>query len=351
MKKDTRTTNYEVEKAPVFKSLLSSLVNFASYILACLFCFYAICYPISINNRSFKNASESISGKKEELNLNLSLTLDSYKEYEQAIQNFYFVAYPNELVSYLTSSRNDKTIGELYNIFVLNLPSSPTINSYSTDYASYYLNEDGSINSSKPGFIKEGLSPRGNNDVLDLFKSSYRGLPSMLNFVDSNIKEANSFISKTLSIGRISSFSFSFLVLEIVVPLALKNKKGIGEAIFKLSIGDKKGYRQNIGYFLLKRIYYIPFIAITSIFFNGYSAVIAFLLPYFINLMYMIFSNDKVSLVDKLSKGIVYNDDGSILFKDEEELLEYRKRALSNYKDKDFISKLSSLDSIEEKLD
>lgn len=350
MKKEIQV-NHEAERAPVVKYIWSNLINFVSFILACLFCFYAVCYPIIINNPGFIKENETILAKKEELNLNLSLTLDEYKGYEEVIQNFYFVYYPDELVAYLTGNRNDKTIGELYNIFVLRLPASPTINSYSTDYASYYVNEDGTVNSSKPGFIKDGLNKRGQNDVLDLFKSTYKGLPSLLNYVDPSIKSSSDFISKTLTLGRICSIGFSFLVLCVALPILNKGRKGIGEYIFKISYGDKNGYRQKIGFTLLKKTYYLPFIALTTIFFNGYTVILLFILPYFINIMFLIFGNDRVTLVDKCSLGKAYLDDGSVLFKDEEEMNEYRKRALSNYTDKDFISKLSSFEASQESLD
>lgn len=340
------TPNHEIEHPLLGKTLLASALNALFLLLGSLLSYFAVCFPILLNTPSTASAKEEIALKKEELSLNLAANLD-YQDYEKAIQNFYFVAYPEEIVEiYGKPLYGNISITAIYNIRVLALPEKPTSSNHQTNYFSYVLKEDGTVDVDTIGTIKGNLSERGKNDVEDLFHTAYKVLFSMLPNVDPSYAKAYLLDVRSNQAAILSSFSFSYLVFLVILPQIFKNRANLGQKVLKLGTADRYGYETKRYKPLLKALLGLPLPLLALYFSNAYSITILLLFPYFLDLLYAVMRVRKVPLLEDIVGIDVIDEEKSVVYKDALGKELENSYLLANYEDPDYVGKLSAKETM-----
>jgi|LAHS01.1.fsa_nt_gb hypothetical protein len=339
--------NNEIERPILWKPLIASLVNVGLIIGATALFYFAAARPI-VEAQSSIQADETLIRQKEDENqmtLGANLDADSYRI---PLERFYFTNHSEEIVSsYATRYGKTYSIGYLYNINVLTLPTSPTAASYQTSYFSYVLNSDGSVNRDQKGIQRTDLNAKGLDDVRDIYYSAYQELPSLLKEIDPSYASAASERFAFLGYARLGSLLLAFVLAEAILPLFFKNGASLGEKIFHLGYVSSRGWRFPLWKLPLKALLYALLPAVFIYYWTLYGGILLVLGPYFINLLIFLFVKDNQMLPDLILRSYVVDLDLTPIYKDSIDQIEKTGGKLPRYKDRDYIDDLSNADAID----
>lgn len=149
------------------------------------------------------------------------------------------------------------------------------------------------------------------------------------------IKAYNTMVWMILSITSVSIF-LSFMALEFVLPLILKNGQTVGKKIFGLGVMRTNGVRMGavslfirtfLGKYVVETM--IPVLVVTMVLLNSIGIVgpiiVGILL--IVNVCLVMFTKTKSMIHDFASDCVVVDLASQLVFDSEEAMLEYKKQA------------------------
>lgn len=340
----------KIVHTPSNLKLWSFLADVLSVTIASIALFYIVFYAIVIPFSPYNENETTYRNKMEEYGLTLGDDED-YHTYEEAIQHFYFDYFPQEIVDDYSVRYNipSLTIAHIYNINVLYLPVTPTVDNYGNDYFEYVQNEDGTFNVDVVAKQVEGSGPNYERNITDIFYNTYSNLPSMLSSYDSIFHHAlydNAFYS---GITRVSVFAGSLMIFYIIIPLTNKYGSTLFEKIFKIAhINNKTGFIAPKYKIVLRPIIYFIIPTVGVYFFSLYAMVIFAITPIFISLVMMLFSKTNRDLVERILVLDTAQIDQSLLFKNQaEENVYERSEEYQTVEDPSYLNRLDNTKAID----
>lgn len=343
MRKGTPSSpvNREIERPILYKGVLSKLVNAALIAsISCLF-YFAICYP-SMNATSYRASVSTRDEMRESYSLNKASGL-SYEEYCSPVESFYFDSFPDGIKAlYDKGTGSEHSIAYYYNVHVCQLPDAPTPADYKTAYFGYVINDDGSVNLDvKAECYLDSLGTRGLRDLSDIYHSAYLKLPDLLMDLSSDYGQAVRTISLDEGLSRLASIGFSFLLVELLLPLLDPRGGSLGEKIWKLGYADKSGFRMKKWKIPLRCLLYMALPMLGAYALSAYSVTLLWIMPLFFDELFLMLSSSNQSLPDKILSLILVDLKESTIYRDEQEKNDAESRSLSDYKDKEYVDLLS----------
>lgn len=345
--------NGDVEYAHLGQALLAHLIDIGLLFIIWIVAYFAVCYPVTINNPGIKSANEYIDETERSLRLKTNDDI-SREEKEAIVKDFYFVEFPDEIKDIYI----DETIYEgisltyYYNVRVLGLEFNPYPEYEGTSLYEYVKNEDGSFNFDVIGvrsFPDSELSGRGKRDLEALYDDAIEGCLYMLQSIDKEYAVAYYHVTTSTSYGIAASFSFAYICLFAILPLLLKNKATAGEAVLRLGTCQKTGYAAKWYIVELRALigFVLPFFG--AYLFDSYSIVCLLILPIFLNFLYPLLTGKRQTLLDTLFRLRVVINKESTIYKDELDKELANRNSLAAYKDPDYVTTLASTEAMETK--
>lgn len=340
----------KIVHTPSNLKLWSFLADILSVAITSIVFFYIAFYAVVIPFSPYKENETTYRTKMEEYGLNLGSD-ENYHVYEEVIQQFYFEHFPQEIVDDFSIRYNipSLTIAHIYNINVLYLPVTPTVDNYSNDYFEYVQNEDGTFDVNVIAKQVEGSGPNYERNITDMFYNTYSNLPSLLSSYDLDFHNAlydNTFYS---GITRVSVFSLSLMILYIIIPLTNKYGSTVFEKIFKIAhINNKNGFIAPKYKIVLRPIIYFIIPTLGVYFFSLYAMVIFAIMPIFISLIMMLFSKTNRDLVERILVLNAAQIDQSLLFRNQaEENVYERSEEYQKIDDPNYLNRLDNTKTID----
>ncbi len=326
--------------------LLDLIVLIASSFILFAVCFYAFVLPLS----TYEDNSNLIQNKLEQYHLNYGGDLDR-EDYESATKEFYLIHFKDELIEYYSPSDETYSIEHIYNIYVLGLPVEPTVEFHSNTYFAYVENDDNTFNVDVIGYEidTDNTNPNYVRNVRDIFYTAYNSLPQLLSKFDASFNKALMNNALYLGLTRISVFSFSVIVLYIIIPLTNKYRHTLFEKLFKIAhVNDKDGFLIKGYKAVLRPIIYFIIPLIGVYFYSTYAIIILGIIPIFVSIIMMLFSKTNHDLADKILKMESVDISQSLLFKEQaEENVYERSDEYQVVEDASFIEKLDNTEVID----
>lgn len=340
--------NIRVQEAQINHKLFAFLYDLFILLASSIALYFIILYGVFATSFNYVSNKNKIVEIENSYNLNLEEGLD-YKEYETVLKDFYFNKYPNQIKDQFNTYYNkDYTITHVYNIVVLRLNDTPTYESYKNDYYAYVQDENGNFNPDILAIKVEGSGKTYEKNMRDMYYNSYDNLKELLELYNDEYRKLviKDFNAKAISRG--GAFGISLLIFYFIIPLSNKNGATLCEKFYKLShVNSKDGYLVKKYKIIIRPfIYYlIPFIAVLL---GSKNAIVIILLGYlFINFLLLLFSKNNLDFGDRLLKMTTCSIDESLLFKNEEEEIEYFKSEEGKkIEDPEYLEKLSNMKDI-----
>lgn len=328
--------NVRIEKGYIKNRVVAYLfdicISAITYLLLELIILNAVFVPFF----NFNNNKDEIALTLKEYNLDYSDDLD-YTEYESVIQDFYFVKFTNEIIEdYKIKYKETYTIEHIYNVLVLGLSTSPTLDSYSTSLYKYEIDEDGNFLVDKIGTRIEGSGSNYEKNLRDLFLTTYNKLSDYLRSYLPSFNKIYSENQLYLLINRSISITLSFIIFYLIIPLTNKYGSTLFERIFDIAhINIKNGYLVKKYKIILKSLinYIIPIIGI--ILGTTYSIVILTIGFLFLNFLDIVVSKNNLDLGEMILRIETASIKESLLFKDKNEENNYIEEHKSEIEAKD----------------
>lgn len=328
--------NVRIEKGYIRNRIVAYLFDIFSVVLSYLVLNLVIIYGVYNPFLSYQTIKNDINQTLVDYNLNYESGLD-YEKYEAVIQDFYFNKFEDEIVkNYYELYKENYTIEHIYNVLVLGLSTTPTMDSYSTSYYKYIVNEDGTFDVDKIAIKVEGSGKTYEKNISDLFYTTYKKLPSYLKQYNKTFYELNLKKDRLDLTNRIISISLSSLIFIIVIPLTNKYSSTLFEKLFKIAhVNIKDGYLIKKWKVVVKNliVYIIPIIGI--ILGTTYSIVILTIGFLFLNFIEMAFSKNNLDIGELILRCESVSITESLLFKNKNEENEYIKEHKEEIEAKD----------------
>jgi hypothetical protein len=347
MSKTTQNSpvNRAIDRPILSKSLLATLINTACVaVLGCVF-YFGISRPIAMTLPSYQSSVQIRDEKENKYDLK-EKEGQSFETYQKPVESFYFDAFPTEIKNLYDSLSTEKSsLAYYYNVNVCRLPTDPSPTSYKTDFFSYVLNEDGSVNKDvKARCLSAKLNETGLKNLSDLYWSSYEKLPSFLRDIDGSYKAATDSLQLYEGFGRMISLGMAFLIIELFVPLFGKFGQEPGERILRLGFATKAGFLLPKWRLPLKALLYLVIPTLGSFYFNAYTVVLLWVAPLAANLLFLLFSSRNQTLPDLITGLIEVDLKTSEVYKDAQEKEDSEKMALGYFDDPAYVDLLSKAD-------
>ncbi|HIU44859.1 MAG TPA: hypothetical protein IAC52_00990 [Candidatus Enteromonas pullicola] len=345
MAKRNRNQNLGVEPASLPRILLGSALNFLFIIVAWIAVYFSVCYPITINSHAIEEANDYNDSLLTSLDLKLPSN-SSQEEFKQAVDDFYFVEFPEEIEDLFVPE--GYSLIAYYNVNVLRLPEDPSPTNYKTQYFSYIL-VDGLPDVNQIGQKSDDLGKRGEEDVRSIYSDAYSYLKMMLQEIDPEYEANLVYINTSTMYGVVSSFLLSYAVFMAVIPFLTKNRGSLGDALLRVGTCGKDGYRTSAVRILAKALVGLPLPLLTAIFLNAYTATLLLAFPYFLNLLYCILFQKREPFLETISGIVLIDNSQSTVFNDDIDEMVVGAKALSSYTDPEYVTKLAAAESMDVK--
>lgn len=348
MRAKKKASRVSIESPLISKRLLASFINIAALVGLTYIAYYGIARPSFINRDDYSSATTIVKDANERYDFSIKINQTPYTVYSKPVDSFYFDDFPRELESfYKTNYDYDWSIYKIYAVEVCRLPESPSPSDYSTDYFSYALNSDGSVNTEAKPIINASLNKTGLSDLRDIYWNAYETLPTFYGAIVPEYSEALSTIKSIEGIARLYSFAFSVGIIYLLLPLFLRNNSTIGEKIFKIGYSNVRGYQISPLQIILKAclVYALPSVAL--FYQNMYTIMFLMVAPAFLNLLITLLSSNHVGLLDAVSFERAVDLQESHIYKNQDQEEDVLSTSIPVYEQKDYTSKLGEEESMQ----
>ena len=316
--------NLRIEPVISYKKLLAFLFDLLASSAAAVILFFLSIWAIGEPAFSYSNNKKTMKDMEQEYSLNIG-SGKSYTLYEQALQSFYLVSFPEEIKNDVNKNYGtDYSIVHIYNVIVLQLPDVPTLDNYQTTFYEYRLNTDGTFNVDELALRREGMSgPNYEKNMRDLFYTSYSSLKSSLRDYSPTYKSAYTKTQTAELISRMICVSIPIIVFFIVIPMLNKYRSTLFERIYKIGhVKSKSGYIMPKYCVILNAliVFALPILGIYI--FNAYSIILITVFWLFMNQLVMVFSSKNKTIAELILQIETADIENSLLFinnKDEKE--------------------------------
>ena len=346
--KASRRFGSDVEFADLGKALLSHVIDLLLVAAIWVVSYFAICYPTTVFSPDVSAALAYERQAEEEYGLTLPGTL-GYEEYKEAVDDFYFVYFPKEIEE--TFARFDEhdplTVEAYYNYRVLGLERDPSPDYKGNGIANYVKGEDGSFDVNQVAVISDNLSSRGEDTLLQTYRSAYDELSIMLRTLDPEFGAAYNLTNSSMLYGIAASFSFSYLICFLVLPMLLPLRATAGEAMLSLGTADGDGLVTKRYKILLRALLGFPLPFVGAFFFNVYSVVLCIALPIFANMAYPIVRGRQQTWLDCIFGIKVVVKASSTVYESDLDRRLADKNAIPSYVDPEYVTKLAATEEME----
>jgi hypothetical protein len=347
-KTKNKDSHEELARPIVWKELLAFLANYLFVASAAVVLYFSVCFPILATNGNYLSSEAYVSSSREKYDLNLPDNA-TYDRYESPLKDFYFSAFPNEIADYFSGLEGQSlSIGYLYNVNVCQLPTDPTPTNYKTDFFSYVVNGDGSIDKDAICVMSDDLSTEGYADVKDIFYNAYGQLPTLLADVDATFSASLTCLYEAEGFSRLACLGLAFLAEGLLLPFFFKNGASLGEHLFHIGYANANGYRLHIYKIPLKTLLEFALPALAAYWLNPYFVVVFAVAPAFFNALSMIFSFQNRSFPDKILGMREVDLNESPIYRDRIEKEEIENGALADYQEADYTTLLSKAEEIKD---
>lgn len=339
----------KITSASVSKRLLAWCLDFFILIVGYIALYFTVAYAIFGTGFNYVNNSNYIDDVRTSLNLKIKEGED-YRIYEEVINEFYFVIYPNEIKAMYDDYYNaDYTIEHIYNIQVLSLPEKPTPEYHANDMFTYKQNEDGTFNVDVLGVVLPELDGYNHDkNMSDYYHHEYSQLDNLVVQFDPVYAKAINNNLHYESISRVSALFLSVVIFYIVIPLTNKHGNTIGENLCHLAhVDSSTGYNVKRYKICLRPLVYF-FVPLVFIYFasNPVFYVLSIFFE-FLSLISMLIGENHLDFADKLLKMQTVDADDSLIFVSEEEEEVYAtSEQFKDVKDEEFLDKLSNIKTL-----
>ena len=343
-----------VQEAEKSKRLLALLIDIVSVAVSTLALFFILLYGVF---GPIYHYNDKVNHIKQE-NETYGLTLDSkqsYDKYEKVLQDFYFEYFTDEIINTINTNYVYETyssITHIYNVFVLNLPyqPEPTGDKYKGDLFQYKLDENGNVLVDEIGEKRPDKTGYNYEKYLDdLMWSKYNKLDGFLYDYKADYKEAVVYKNNLELTSRTIAIGVSVIAFAIIIPLALKNGRTLGNKVYDIAVVKNKGGFKVKPYHTIFRalaLYTLPLIGVAI--YDKYSLIAMTIFPVFISVMLMLFRSSGRDLQDLLSGTIAVDYKNSLIFRSAGEASLYEKKPENQIvEDKDYLEKLKATESVE----
>lgn len=333
-----------IEKALTYQNILAYLFDYVLMCVLTLALYFASLYSIFGVPFSYISNQNEINETYISYNLNYESGKE-YSVYEKVIQDFYFNKFSDELVKNYKDKYGDEfTITHVYNVEVLNLPTTATQEAHSTTYYSYYQESDGSFNVDVMATKLEGSGKVYEGNMSDLFYTSYSRLKNLLKSFDENLSNLINLNLRYEFLSRVIAFAISFIILYVIIPLTNKYKCTIFEKIFKIcSVNRKNGYLIGNTKLIFKGALYNIFLLVIMFVFNNYSILILGVGYPLVNVLVTILSKRSENVVGLILKFDTASIPQSLIYKSKDEENLKGKENEEDLVDPEFLEKLKNI--------
>lgn len=281
-------------------------------------------------------------------NLNLEEGLD-YELYEEVVQDIYLKHFSKEIEDeYKRLYNEDFSATHIYNIVILKLPVNPTFDNYKTDLYQYAQKSDGTFDPDTIGKKIEGSGINYERNMESLFYSAYQKMPKVVESYVSEYFDLNNQVYNYESYSRMIGFIIVFVVWFLIIPLCNDQCATLFDKKFNLGhVNLKNGYYVKKYKMVIRNVLMvsIPFIGISIL--NKYSVVILVIGFILLECLLMLFSKERLGIVDKILRIETCSVSESLLFfnkKEEDEFLASEEGSKIN--DVDFMNRLEQAETI-----
>lgn len=350
----------QVETAQRNKRLLALFFDLLCIAASTVCLFFLLLFVVIGPMFNYKGNCESVFNTREKYHLNLGVA-EEYTKYIEGFQLFFEDEVNSDKIieytkRYYPAFDPEETRSPLekvryaYNVLILDLPVSPTHETYKTSYYQYQFKEH---STSEFDLYQYGVlinpkpSDKAKANLRDFFSWKMETVNDMLPYVIPTYKEALRFKSNVELFSRVIAMALSVIVFAIALPIILKNGVTLGGKLFKVAIVRNKTALRIKWYRNVYRalaLFTLPIFGIGL--YDRYGTVIFMIFPVFVSILMMLFKESGRDLQDVLSGTIAVDSNNSFFFSSAGEARLFEKK--DNYKqvsDPDFLKALESVDS------
>ena len=347
LEKDRRKKKVDHAQIDNIKGALAFIINYAFVWVLGLTFYFAISYPIRFNDSNY------LSNKKiyEDTRVTYSLNMwngASNEELMAAMEYFYLDAFRSQVEEkYNSQNGTNFTAEHIYNIRIYHLPTDPNPSNFQTEYFSYVIKEDGSVNPDVLATPRtDELNPRGLESLHSIIFSSYLSTEIVAREFIPEYGRSIEYLNRYDGFSKLICFAASMVIYQLILPLIFGYGRSLGELIIGLGYANKgNGYA--VSYFKLPlRMLILSLPALIGTYFwNLYFLVIFLIFPYFLDLLFRLFSVNRGSIADKFLFIVPVDMKYERLYKNEAELLQDGETVLMGYSE-EYTSTLSNVETM-----
>lgn len=332
-----------INRAPFTKKALAFALDLVALFTLTVGFYFSIVYGVFATGFGYSSNKTYIDNLEISHNYRLGEGED-YKEYEKVIKYFYFDEYTEDILKDINKSGTVHSITYIYNVNVLELPTSPTATKNSSDFYKYKVDSEGNYLVDELGERIAGSGTNYDKNISDFFYTTYNDIPYLARTYNAEYKRAFDNNNTYESISRFSGFVLSYLILFILLPLILKNGSTIFQKVFDIGyVNYRDGFSIKKYKLIFRPFIYFLIPTFGLYFFNIYTIVLLVVAPLFINFVAMVLSSEKRDLFDLICKTDTCTISESLIYKDENEALEKENNENKEYTDKSFVETLTKI--------
>ena len=344
-----------VEKAQKSKRLIALAIDLVILSISTVALFFVMLYGVIGPMFSYKDRVNVVKQYRDDYQLTLKEG-EEYNVYEDVVKKFYFEYFTDDIIDTINRvypNEHYDSITQIYNVYVYNLPYSPTPtgDNYKSDLFEYQIDkETGEVLVNELGVKRSDLSGQVYERYLrELMFSKYNQLDGFLIDYVPQYKEARTYKNNIELSARTVAAGLSVIVFSVIIPLCYKNGQTIGDKIEDVAyVIDNGGFKIKPYHTLLRGtlFYILPIIGVAIL--DKYPIVSLIIFPIFISVLLLLFRNTERDLRDVLSGTLAVDKKNSLIFKSAGEARLYEKKEENQVvEDVEYLERLQSTRKVE----